>query len=174
MKFAFFLGVALFAWQALSHSDFSSFEKDSSDYKLLVFLSKDCPCSRSHVTHLNQLSSEFKNISFYGVITDTINDNNSESIYAYYSAPQFTFPLLQDREQKLIKQYNALKTPHVILFKKQQNGLYTIVYEGGVSNHRDFPQAQIHFLKENLIAAQKNQPLPHTNGKSLGCYIRRF
>lgn len=157
-----------------AHQNASNFEQDTVDYKVLVFLSKNCPCSDSHVAHLNQLSSDFKNIHFYGVITDQITTDNTQDIDSYFNNKQFNFPILQDREQKLIKQFNALKTPHVSLLKKHKNGQYTTIYEGGVTNNRHFAQAEKFFLKENLLAIQQQASLPYTNGKSLGCYIRRF
>lgn len=174
MRFALTFGAIFLFSKVLAYQGAPAFEQNSADYKVLVFLSKDCPCSNSHVAHLNQLSSEFKNIPFYGVIADQITTDNSKDIDDYFNDQQFKFPVLQDREQKLVRQFNALKTPHVSLLKKQKNGQYTAIYEGGVTNNRHFPQADKFFLKEDLLAIQQKNPLPYASGKSLGCYIRRF
>jgi len=39
-----------------------AFHKESSDLKALVFLSSTCPCSDSHVEHLNRLTAEYPNL----------------------------------------------------------------------------------------------------------------
>jgi peroxiredoxin len=165
--FAFFLSLPLFGYESPT-----AFFSDTSDIKALIFLSKDCPCSKSHVAHLNKLSQEFKNIPFFGVITD--RESSEAEIFAYFNSKTFHFPIVSDPQQSLIKQFKALKTPHAVLLKKQPNKQETILYEGGVSDQRDGGSAKTYYLEENLKALTTNQPLPYAHGKSLGCYIRRI
>lgn len=171
---ALFYTLILFSMNSHAYETYSSFDNDTAAIKVLVFLSKDCPCSRSHVQHLNELSDSFKTAHFYGVISDPIESSTKASIGSYFNSQTFRFSVISDPEQKLIKAYQALKTPHVTVLKRQPNGLYTQIYEGGVTDHRDFPQAKKFFLKENLTALSQQKPLPYTAGKSLGCYIRRL
>lgn len=164
----------LFTPWALAYDSVDLFMQRSEPVKVLVFLSKDCPCSRSHVSHLNQISREFPSIPVYGVITDTVGPLNKDSMAEYFNAKNFNFPLIQDSEQKLIQQFKALKTPHVVLLKRQPNNSYTVIYEGGATDQRDASMAKTFFLKENLNALQNKVALPFAQGKSLGCYIRRL
>lgn len=151
-----------------------NFNNDTSDYKVLVFLSSTCPCSNSHVQHLNELNNVDSRIQFFGVITDNMKSRNSNEISGYYSGKGFSFPLIEDQQQILIKKYKALKTPHVTVLKRDQNGKYSTVYEGGVTDSRFFDRAKKYYLKENLNALLKGNELKFKNGKSLGCYIRRI
>ncbi len=164
----------LFTPWALAYDSVDSFMQKNDPVKALVFLSKDCPCSRSHVDHLNQVSREFPSIPIYGVITDTVGPLNQQSLTDYFNIKNFYFPLIKDSEQKLVQQFKALKTPHVVLLKRQPNNNYTIIYEGGATDQRDASLAKTFFLKENLKALQNKEPLPFAQGKSLGCYIRRL
>jgi AhpC/TSA family len=159
---------------SFSYQDAADFLKNTADVKALVFLSKDCPCSKSHVEHLNQLHRDYKTIPIYGVIADPENVSEAKESEAYFSSNNFQFPLIKDREQILVKQFKALKTPHVALLKKQPNGEYSMIYEGGLTDQRDGAQAKIFFLKENLQALSINKTPPHSHAKSLGCYIRRM
>lgn len=159
---------------AFAFENLERFRSDEKATKILVFLSKDCPCSRSHVEHLNELSQQFSDVAFYGVISDEFTKESTPLIESYFASSNFKFTIIKDPEQKLVKEFGALKTPHVTILKKQPNGKYTRIYEGGVSDHRDFSHAKATFLKENLMAVANNKPLPHSNGKSLGCYIRRL
>lgn len=167
------IGVLLYSF-ANAYETVSAFETSAAPLKVLIFLSKDCPCSRSHVEHLNELSETHKSVNFFAVITDVIDGDNHKDIESYFHKNIIRFPIIQDTEQKLIKAYGALKTPHVALFQRQANGQYTRIYEGGVTNHRDFASAKVQFLKQNLQAATEHKRLPFNNGKSLGCYIRRL
>lgn len=153
----------------------ASFQKDQGDLKALVFLSSQCPCSRSHVAHLNKLTKEYPNLSLYGVITDELEDDElSEELVTYYSKGQFQFPIIKDSKRQLIKEHGALKTPHVTLMKKKDDGSFEVLYEGGISDHRVFEQSEKRFLLSNLEALRDQKPLPFREGRSLGCYIRRF
>ena len=171
MALSFFL---IFGFNVLALETQDNFFKNSSDVKVLVFLSKDCPCSKSHVKHLNQLHEDFPFIAMFGVIADSVDKEQDQEAANYFSSKNFKFPLLGDPEQKLIKQFKALKTPHVVVLKKQPNNDYTVIYEGGVSDQRKAENASVFFLRENLQALQNNTPLPFVQGKSLGCYIRRI
>lgn len=166
--------VFLFSISASAFENISRFEQDSYPFKVLLFLSKDCPCSKSHVAHLNELQDKFKTVAFFGVITDEFSEDNKKWIEEYFTNANFKFTIIKDSEQKLIKEYRALKTPHATLLRREPNGKYTRIYEGGVSDHRDFSHSKANFLSENLAAATSGKPLPYNNGKSLGCYIRRI
>ncbi len=172
MNFLFMMWLSLFmAW---SH-DTSVFDKDTSDYKALVFLSDECPCSRSHIDHLNSLSQS--GLKVFGVISEPLNDSMSEErkkqLTEYFKPDKFSFPLIDDPQQLLVKKYKALKTPHVTLFKKTNTG-YEIIYEGGVTNQKDFHKSSQKYLAENWQAITAGRPLKYARGHSLGCYIRRF
>ena len=175
LRFALFFSVLFSAnLPVYAFESVATFDKDKSAFKVLIFLSKDCPCSQSHVAHLNQMSEKFKSVVFYGVITDEFRADNKRSIDEYFSNKNFKFAIIEDKEQKLVKEYGALKTPHVSLLKLQPNDQYSRIYEGGVSDHRHFDQSKVAFLNASLIAATHDKPLPYSNGKSLGCYIRRL
>ncbi len=151
-----------------------AFENESSDLKALVFLSSYCPCSKSHVGHLNELSQAFPGVKIFGVITDDMSGGSKKMVEGYYSQKRFRFPIIADPKQKLVKEYKALKTPHVVLAKKAPNGKFTKIYEGGLTDKREYSKAGRKFLEENLMALKDNKELPHSQGRSLGCYIRRL
>lgn len=152
-----------------------NFDSSTAKYKVLVFLSQKCPCSQSHVDHINSLAKN-KNIKFFGVITDKITDENQGKIKDYFSEKQFAFPIINDPNHILVKKYRALKTPHVTIVESDSNNSVEnkVLYQGGVSNHRFYSQATQKFLKENIEALSNNQKIIYKQGPSLGCYIRRI
>ena len=141
--------------------------------KILVFLSQKCPCSCSHVSHLNELSQKHKNISFFGVISEPVDQENQNEVVNYFKKENFAFPIIRDDQQVLVNQYGALKTPHSIILKKNQDN-YEVIYEGGVSDKSQFTKSTKHFLEENLTQVKLGKELTYKQGVSLGCYIKRM
>lgn len=167
------LTLFLLVCQAQAYTAVENFREDKSNYKVLVFLSYQCPCSQSHIQHLNDLALKYRQIKFYGVITDIFTQASSADIQGYFSSKNFKFPIIKDEGQGLIRKYRALKTPHTVILKKV-NSEYKIIYEGGVSDRRDFSQSTKKFLSENLHAISRGHSVKYEHGKSLGCYIRRL
>lgn len=163
----------LFKSQVWAYSTPHDFYKTDTNYKALIFLSHVCPCSKSHVEHLQKLKHNYPNVSFFGVISEPVDPGNQKDVEKYYSDKHFPYPIIIDNNQSLVKKYKALKTPHVTLLKKS-NTSYTIVYQGGVSSERKFNPSAKMYLAENLKALHEDKEIKYTNGPSLGCYIRRF
>ncbi|MCH2533940.1 MAG: redoxin domain-containing protein [Bdellovibrionales bacterium] len=174
MKMIFFcFALAIGPW-AFAYQTVNDFDKNESEIKVVVFLSSQCPCSNSHVEHLNQLNNKYDKVQLFGVMTDVVDDDNKKHVQAYYTSKNFQFPVLKDTKQTLVKRFKALKTPHTTLLKRQPSGGYQVLYEGGISDHRFFDNAKKHYLKENLEALAAGKKIKYTVGKSLGCYIRRL
>jgi hypothetical protein len=126
------------------------------------------------VNHLNNLKKRFPWLSLYGVITDQKTEQSQDDLREYYSKSFFDFPIIKDPKGELVKTHAALKTPHATLLKLKQDGSYEVIYQGGVTNQRQFSADTRHYLEENLQAISNKKPLVYSEGKSLGCYIRRI
>src|SRR5690606_23738870 len=111
--------------------------------------------------------------ALYGVMSENFEGSEKIERDQYFTEQGFLFPIIDDPEQDLVNQFKALKTPHVTLMKKQSDGTYQIIYQGGLTDQKDFARSKKRYLSENLKALTKNQPLVYENGFSLGCYIKR-
>lgn len=170
----FFLSliIPIFSWaNFLSIKDF---ENENSANKALIFLSETCPCSNSHIEHLNSLAKSYPQIKYFAVISEKARPENEKELAEYFSQKNFKFPVIQDNEQVLVKKYDALKTPHATLLSKNgSDGSYKVVYQGGVTNAANFNAATIKYLEENLKLISENKPVKYDKGISQGCYILR-
>lgn len=134
---------------------------------VVVFLSAHCPCSNSHVGHLNDLAKKYPKIQFVG-----INANQNETLEEatkYFSDKNMNFPVVRDEGAQLADTLGALKTPHVFVFD-QDNKLR---FRGGVTSSNVFNKAEQKHL-QNFLAhlAQKKAP-EFTEARALGCYLKR-
>jgi hypothetical protein len=155
--------------------DISAFEKDTSRWKALVFLSEACPCSRSHINHLNELQEKYPELKIFGVISEPPkNEEEKKDVDKYFKGTAFKFPILADDKQVLVGRYGALKTPHLTLFEKKAKGTYEVIYQGGVTNQRDFEKSNVKYFAENMEQLTHGKVVKYKNGQSLGCYIRRL
>lgn len=134
---------------------------------VVVFLSAICPCSNSHVSEINSLSEEFKDFTFIGV-----HSNSEEELKMstdYFKEVNLKFPIIQDVKYGLANKYKALKTPHVFIINSSDQ----ILYQGAVSDSRQFPDAKEKLLRESLKALQKGQKISNPKTRPLGCVISR-
>ncbi len=152
-----------------------AFETETSNYKLLVFLSEKCPCSRSHIVHVKDLMNEYPELKVFGVISEPARNTQEQKLKDdYFKKKKFGFPIIDDPKQTLVKKYQALKTPHVTLLSLQKDQSYKVVYEGGLTDSKEYSKGSKKFLEESLKALKANQEIKIKNGFCLGCHIRRF
>ena len=137
------------------------------DPTVVIFLSKDCPCSKGNLDYINQLSLKFKNIKFIGVHSKKYSTN--EDVEQYLADKKLNFPIYNDPDLKIADQFKALKTPHAFIVAT--NG--EIIYNGGITNTTFPDHAKTAFLKDALTDVQ-GQKLPSpAETKTLGCFIVR-
>ena len=161
-----FLNIFMILNLALATSPFlswESFEKSPSP-KALIFISKNCPCSKAHVEHIKKISKNNPILNTFVVASEPINNQKAEEYYK-----NIEISVIKDNEQRLIKKYKALKTPHLTLIDKG-----SVVYQGGVTNNINPKYASKLYFKEVANALTENKPLPFQKGRSLGCYIKRL
>lgn len=134
---------------------------------VVVFLSAYCPCSNSHLTELAALSNEHPGYEFIGVHSNS--NEKPEEAKKYFKNAGLPFSVIQDKGGKIADDLKAYKTPHAYIF----NQAGEVVYQGGVSNSRDFDRSDRKYLREALDDLKKGQAVRTPEGRTLGCVISR-
>lgn len=154
---------------------FQDFENESSKYKMVVFLSEKCPCSKSHIDHLKEIIVKHPELKVYGVVSEPAQSDKEAKIKAvYFKNTDFGFPIINDSKQVLVKKYKAFKTPHAVLLAKNNVGNYEVVYQGGLTDSKTFSPTSKKYIEEAMGQLAQKQDVKVKNGFCLGCYIRRF
>jgi peroxiredoxin len=141
---------------------------------LLYFITVDCPVGNSYVPELNRLRESYaaRGVAFYAVQADP---SVAEAEVARYARDyRYTFPLLLDPAQTLVRYTNATVTPQVAVLSPQGS----ILYLGPVDNRvEDFgkqrPQATQSYVRQVLDAVLGGQAIRVASHKSIGCAIPR-
>ena len=135
--------------------------------RAVVFLSAKCPCSNSHVEHLNELQKNNPKIQFIGIHSNS--DENKEDSVTYFSNRGIDFPVLHDVGGRWADELKALKTPHAYLISPQGE----VLFHGGVTSSSNASRAKEFFLKDALLALANNKEIQKTEARALGCAITR-
>jgi hypothetical protein len=155
---------------------------------IVVFLSTRCPCSGSHIECelkgtgkevssgtqpkkqklLAELANEFAPLGFKFLGIHSNADESLEEAKQYFR-DRLPFPVLQDDQSVIAKQFQAYKTPHAYVVSPQLK----ILFAGGISNSHNPATASRIYLKEVLQSIVKGQKPPETEVRVLGCKINR-
>ena len=94
---------------------------------VLIFISKDCPCSKGNLSYINSLAKEFTDFNFVAIHSK--KNVSNEEVQTYLQDKNLSFDTVNDSSLKLADTYMALKTPHAFILKGD-----TVVYNGGITN----------------------------------------
>jgi hypothetical protein len=151
------------------------FDNEIARYKMLVFLSESCPCSQSHIQHIQDLMVQYNDLKVYGVISEPAqNQKQKLKKDKYFLNTDFGFPIIEDQKQSLVMKYKALKTPHVVLLRQSTLEETQIVYEGGLTDSKTFNSKSKKYIEEAMKDLALGQDVKTKKGFCLGCYIRRY
>lgn len=149
--------------------------KDAKGF-IVIFTSNSCKYSLAYENRIIALNNEFKPKG-YPVIA--INPNDSTLIpdegFDYMVARSqkkgFTFPYLQDADQKVYKVYGATVTPEVFILKKEKNNLI-VKYIGAIDdNYADASKANKKYVEMAVNALLSGKDPDPDSTTPVGCDI---
>jgi peroxiredoxin len=139
---------------------------------VLFFVTTDCPIGNSYVPEMNRLRETYapRGVLFYAVQAEPRTADAEVARYA--REYRYTFPLLLDPKQNLVKLTGATITPQAAIVSPEGK----LRYLGRIDNRAvDFgvqrPRATEQDLREALDAVLAGKPVAHSFTKSIGCAI---
>ena len=140
--------------------------KNNAIGNVLIFISKDCPCSKANLSYINNLAIEFNEFNFVAIHSKKHVSN--EEVQNYLQDKNLSFDLINDSDLKLADIYKALKTPHAFIVKNN-----TVIYNGGITNTTMPENAKEHFLRDALLSIKTTGKPTKSETRTLGCFISR-
>ena len=141
---------------------------------VLYFITTDCPVSNGYVPEMNRIAKDYESrgVRFYGVIADT--STPLADVQKHAREFGYTFPILIDAHQTLVKYTNADVTPEAAALTSQGD----LKYLGRIDNqvesfgkHR--PYATQHELRDALDAVLAGKQPASASAPPVGCTINR-
>jgi peroxiredoxin len=185
MKFAALLSATLFAAFPLCAAGALDFhlrdtggathtpvEWSAAKAVVIYFTTTDCPIANGYVPEMNRIHDVYapRGVAFFAVQTDlTIPEAD---VVKYARDFRYSYPLLLDPQQRLVRLAGASITPQVAIFAS--NG--TLLYLGRIDDRvADFGKQRlkptVFDLRDSLDAVLAGKPVPHATTKSIGCAI---
>jgi peroxiredoxin len=141
---------------------------------VLYFVTIDCPVGNSYVPEMNRLREAYaaRGVAFYAVQADPAVAERE--VVGYARDYHYSFPLLLDPAQTLVRHVNATVTPQAAVLTPEGKMLYL----GPVDNRvEDFgkqrPRATESYLRQVLDAVLSGKTVAVGGHKSIGCAIPR-
>lgn len=144
---------------------------------IIVFTCNHCPFSKSYEDRLLLLDKEF---AFKGYPVIAINPNDPEAyeedsfenMKLRSEEKKFTFPYLLDERQAVARAFDAQRTPHVFLVKKE-DGKNILKYAGAIDdNPQDANGVSKNYIQDALGYVISNKPVVTQTSKAVGCAIK--
>ena len=139
---------------------------------VIFFTTVDCPLSNGYVPEMNRIQKEYaaRGVAFYAVEADiTANDPDVRQHAKEFG---FTYPVLIDKRQSLVRLTGATGTPEVAVL----SGNGKVLYLGRIDNRvEDFDKRRNvvteHDLKDALEAVLGGRPVARPRTQVVGCAI---
>jgi peroxiredoxin len=139
---------------------------------VVFFTTTDCPLSNNDVPEMNRTRRDYESrgVAFYAVQADTtIADAD---VVQHAKEYQFSFPVLFDPHQILVKMTGATTIPSAAVLSRDG----TLLYLGRIDNRvEDFNvrrEVPTKFdLREALDSVLKGEPVAHPRTKTFGCAV---
>ena len=142
---------------------------------VVLFTSNVCPYSVYYEGRVTQLAADYSSqgIQFL-LINSHLEDKESiDEMANKISTWGLDVPYLADKEQKLLSQFGARKSPEAFLLKKGDSG-FTIFYKGAIDNNPQVASdVKEPYLKMN-IDALINGGSPKTGSRPIGCSVKKM
>lgn len=144
---------------------------------IVVFTCNHCPFSKMYEQRILDLNKEFSGAG-YPVVA--INPTDPEAYPAdTYSkmvdlaqSHHYSFPYLNDVDQRITRIYGATNTPHVFVLNKEDRNL-VVRYIGAIDdNAEDASQAKVHYVADAVHALLAGKPVAVSSTKAIGCGIK--
>ncbi|GAA4055000.1 thioredoxin family protein [Flavobacterium chungnamense] len=152
------------------------------DYKdakgfVIVFTCNKCPMAKLYTERLNQINDKFKKQQIYLLAINSMDtvayaEESFKLMQKKAKKENLSVPYLQDKKQKVAKQFNATHTPQSFIIWKNKDDKLIIKYQGAIDDNAAEPQkAKNHFLIDALQELLSGKEVTLPKSESFGCKI---
>ena len=141
---------------------------------VLFFVTIDCPIGNSYVPEMNRIRETYagRGVGVFAVQADpTVRE---AEVVKYAGDYRYTFPLLLDPAQVLVRHVGATITPQAAILSPEGKLLYLGPIDNRVVDFgKSRPRATESYVREDLDALLAGKPVPVASQHSVGCSIPR-
>jgi len=140
-------------------------------FTVVVFISAECPCLHAHLGRLRELANTFgpRGVQFLAVDSEVgASPARAKETQADLELP---FPVLVDPGARLAEAFGAEYATFTVIVDRALN----VRYRGGIdSDKRKMHDGATPYVREALDDLLAGRPPRRTEGKALGCVLRKW
>ncbi|NBW35580.1 MAG: thioredoxin family protein [Cytophagia bacterium] len=146
----------------------------SSSGLVIIFTSVACPFDGYYSNRLKQLQNEYSGkLPILLVNAYTEAPEAEEWMIKTAQANGLTLPYLSDKDQVLMTQLNAQRSPEAFVLKNT-NGQFTVAYHGAIDDNAQAENGvKQNYLKDAMENLLNGKNIIQVSTRPVGCYIRK-
>lgn len=136
---------------------------------VLIFLSARCPVSIAYSERMEKLAQDYKarGVSVIGIASNATE--TTADLKSHAAEHRMTFPILQDKGNKIADQLGATRTPEVFLL----DATGKLVYRGRIDNQKNAAMVTSNDLRDAIDETLAGKAVTKTRADAFGCTIKR-
>jgi len=141
---------------------------------VIIFTSNGCPYDEYYRGRIQKLVKEYQDKVPVLLVNSLVDANETlEQMKKKAQQAGINIPYLADKDQTLMQQLGATKTPHAFLLKNT-GGKFSIIYNGSLDDNAQV-EGDVHhsYLKNAITIMINNQNVETTEVRPVGCTIRK-
>ena len=143
---------------------------------IIVFTCNKCPMAKLYSERLNKLYEKYKSkevflMAINAMDTVAYKEENFKLMQKKVTKEKLLFPYLQDKSQKVAKEFGATYTPQSYIIWKNNAGKWIVKYEGSIDDSALEPIRANNYLETAVDELLQNKTVSNPNTKSVGCRI---
>lgn len=143
---------------------------------IVVFTCNKCPMAKLYSERLNNLNTKFKSKGIYLLAINSMDtlaykEENFALMQKKVKTEKLNFPYLQDKSQKVAKQFGAYCTPQSFVIIKNNLGQWIVKYEGMIDDSVLDPAKANNYLEKAVDELLQKKQLSNPYTKAVGCKI---
>lgn len=141
---------------------------------VVVFTSNACAYDEHYRTRVNALAKQYADrVPLLLINSGTETLESPDNMVRKAKQVGLAVPYLADKDQKVMQQFGATRTPQAFLLKNN-GGSFSLIYQGAIDDNAQVPGDVRHnYLKDAIDIMLTNQSVETSQVRPVGCTIRR-
>jgi hypothetical protein len=159
---------------AVDGKNVSADQYPSCDGMVIIFTSNSCPYDEYYRPRLSRLAASYhERVPFLLVNSGTDAPEAIDKMAEKARALNLSIPYLADKDQVLMSQLDAKKSPEAFLLKNV-NGVFTVVYRGAIDDNAQVEaDVRSYYLRDAIDILLANQKIATPEVRPVGCTLRK-
>jgi|SRR3989339_480155 len=151
---------------------------ESAKILVVIFMCNHCPYVQAVLDRINALAEDFisEKVQFIGINSNDAEnypDDSFENMKKVAEEKKIKFLYLYDESQKVAKDFGAVCTPDIFVYKKNAENKWILKYQGAIDdNWKDFSAVSKHYLRDAIFLLLQDKEIDFEQKASMGCSIK--